>query len=266
MSTATTSTAGTTTGVTPAGRVLALASTEVQLILRNRTVAVSSIVVPLALGVFWAFTFNSGGDPAMQAVVVALQLAVALGMGVYVTATQTVVARRHASVLKRLRTSGLSDGGLLAATVAPSVVLGLFQLLVFAAINVATGAPPPMDYLPLALAVVGGLALVVTAALATSVVTPSPERSQITTLPLTFVLLGSGIFLAIADLANWWQAFLLVPGGAIGQLSKLALEGSTWAPGLAGLPAVLPSIVAIVVWPIVFGMLAMRRFRWDSRH
>ncbi len=118
--------------------------------LRNKTVAVSSILLPVGLGVFWAFQFRSDGDPARQAVGVALQLAVALGMGIYVTATQTIVARRHARVLKRMRTSGLSDGGLLVATMAPSVVLGLVQLAVFAVVNVVTGAPQPSDPVPLA--------------------------------------------------------------------------------------------------------------------
>jgi ABC-2 type transport system permease protein len=250
---------------TQAGRVLALAATEVRLIMRNRTVAVSSILLPVGLGVFWAAQFRGDGDPARQAVSIALQLAVAMGMGIYVTATQTLVARRHARVLKRMRTSNLSDGGLLVATVTPSVVLGLLQLAVFAVVNVVTGAPQPIDMLPLAIAVVGGLALVVTAALATSVVTPSPERSQITTLPLTFLMLGAGVVLAIAPATGWWHALVAVPGAAIGDLAQLAMTGGAWAPGVAGLPAVLPTLAAVVVWPVVFGVLALRRFRWDPR-
>ena len=78
----------TTTAVTgtPTGRVAALAAAETRLVLRNRTLLVSSLVVPLGLGLFWVLTF-SGQNPATA---VALQLAVAVGMGLYVTATQTV--------------------------------------------------------------------------------------------------------------------------------------------------------------------------------
>lgn len=256
-------TTATLNSTTPASRVLALALTEVKLVLRNRTVAVSSMVVPLALGAVWAFTF--GGNPATQAIVVALQLGVVLGMGIYVTSTQTLVARRHARVLKRMRTSGLSDRGLLLATVAPSVVLGLVQMLIFVVFNVASGAPLPADGVPLVLAVLGGLALAVTAALATAAITPSPERSQITTLPLTFVLLGGAAAMAVLPLTGWWQALVAVPGAALGQLVQLAMTGQTWAAGAAGLPLVLPSVVALVVWPVLFGMLAMRKFRWDPR-
>jgi ABC-2 type transport system permease protein len=262
MTTATTTAASSTS----TSRMLALAGAETRLIMRNRTVAVSSILIPIGLGVFWALTFRGDGGPEAYAVVIALQLAVVLGMGVYVTATQTLVARRQTRVLKRMRTTGLSDAELLLATVAPIVVLGLFQLAVFAVINLLTGVPVPTEPVALAVAILGGLALAVTSALATTIVTPSPERAQITTLPLVFVLLGAAIVLAIAPLGGFWQALVVVPGAAVGQLSQLAMTGGTWAPGLAGLPAAAPALLASVIWPVVFGMLALRKFRWDPRH
>lgn len=251
---------------TATSRALVLAITETRLILRNKTVAVSSVVLPLALGVFWSFQFESVGDPARQAVSITLQLAVALTMGLYLTATQTLVARRHTRVLKRMRTSGLSDSGLLAGTLTPSVVLALFQLAVFAVVNVVTRTPLPRDPLPLVLALLGGVALVVAAALATSVVTPSPERAQITTLPLMFLMLGVGVVAAIAPAEGWWPVLMVVPGAAVGDLTQLAMTGGTWSAGAAGLPATLPPLVALVIWPAVFGMFAARRFRWDPRH
>lgn len=247
-------------------KVLALAATEIKLVLRNRTTAVASVAIPIALGLFWVLTFDAGSDPRLWATVAALQLAVVLAMGVYVTSTQTVVARRHNRVLKRMRTSGISDTGLLVATVAPSLAIALVQLLIFTTANAIAGAPLPVDPLPLALGLLGGLALCVTAALATTVVTPSPERSQITTLPLTFVLLGGVVVLSIAPLTGWWQALVALPGAAIGQLAQLGFAGGTWSAGLGGLPALLPAVVALLVWPVVFGVLAKRRFRWDPRH
>jgi ABC-2 type transport system permease protein len=245
---------------------LSLATTELRLVLRNRTVAVSSIAVPLALGVLWAFTFDAGGDPARYAMVPALQLGVVLGMAVYVTATQTLVARRYAGVLKRMRTSGLSDRGLLVATLTPSLALGLLQMLVFVAFHVGTRAPLPVDPVPLVLALLGGLALAVTAALATAVVTPSPERAQITTLPLTFLLLGGAVVTAVIPLdVAPLQLLALVPGAGIGQLVQLAMIGGMWSAGLGGVPLVVLPVVGLVAWSVVFGMYAARRFRWDQR-
>ncbi len=252
-------------GRTPSSRVLALAATELRLIVRNRTAAVSAIALPLGIGLFWAFTFDTDGEPARQSVVLSLQLAVVLGMSVYVTATQTLVARRETRVLKRMRTSGLTDAGLLVATTSPCVVLGIVQLAVFAVIDAVTGTPAPSDPLPLVLAVIGGLALAVTAAFATAVVTATAERAQITTMPIVFVMLGGAVGLSAVPLDGWWQALVLFPGAALGQLVQLAMTGGTWEPGPAALPAVLGSAVALVGWPVVFGTLAMRNLRWDPR-
>ena len=245
-------------------KVLALAAAESKLVMRNRTVAISSFVLPVALGAFWAWSFGGEtGSPLMAALVVALQIAVVLGMGVYVTATQTIVARRHNRVLKRLRTSGLSDAGLLAAIVIPTILIGAVQLAIFAVVNVVTGTPAPADPLALVLAVLAGLALVVTAALATSVVTPSPERAQITTLPLVFVLLGAAIAVVFVPIQSWWQALAAVPGAGIGQLMRIAFGGA--AGDAAAVSPLLAATAGLLVWSGVFAWLAMRSFRWDPR-
>jgi ABC-2 type transport system permease protein len=266
----TTTTAATPTTSSPAAKAVALALAETRLMLRNRTVAVSSVVLPLALGAMFAYTFRSGSDdgavpPFVFASLVASQLAVVVGMTVYVTATQTVVARRHSLVLKRMRTSGLPDGGLLAATLAPCLVIALVQLLLFVPFDLYIGVPAPVDPLALVLAVVGGLALAVTAALATTTVTASPERAQITTLPMVFVLLGAAVAVALLPAAGWWQALAAVPGAAVGLLVRFAFLGGGWEAGAGGLPAIVPALVALVVWPVVFAVLARRSFRWEPR-
>jgi hypothetical protein len=44
------------------------------------------------------------------------------------------------------------------------------------------------------------------------------------------------------------------------------MTGGSWSAVTAGLPAILPPLVALVVWPVVFWVLAARGFRWDPRH
>ena len=251
----------------PAGRVLALATAEVRLLVRNRTAAISSLFVPVAFGVFFAVTFDGGaaGSPGVWPVVVGLQLVLTFTMGVYITITQTVVARRQSRVLKRMRTSSLTDVGVLLATTGPAVATAAVHLALYAVIDTLLGAPFPADPVPLVLAVVGGLAVCVTAGFATTIVTPSSERAQITTLPLFFLMFGAAIVLPIFPVDSWWQALVLVPGAPIGQLTQLAYVGGTWSPGLLGLPAALPALVGLVVWPVLFGLLARRNFRWDPR-
>jgi len=165
-----------------------------------------------------------------------------------------------------MRSRGLSDRGLLVATVDPSIGLGIVQLVIFAVFDAVTGKAVPADVVPLVLAMLGGVVMLVAAALATAAITPSPERAQITTLPLTFLVLGgvvtaSAIPLTIPAL----QALALVPRPAIGQLVQLAMTGETWSPGFAGLPVVVPALVGLVLWTVMFGRLAMRKFRWEPR-
>ncbi|WP_300014999.1 ABC transporter permease [Pseudonocardia sp.] len=256
-----------TATTSPAGRVLALAAAEVRLLLRNRTAAISSLFLPVAFGAFFAFTFDPGSsaDPGLWSLVVALQLVLTFTMGVYTTITQTVVARRQSRVLKRMRTTSLSDTGVLLATTGPAVATAVVHLALYAVINTVLGAPFPADPVPLVLAALGGLAVCVTAGFATTVVTPSPERAQITTLPLFFAMFGAAFVVPILPLDSWWQALVLVPGAPIGLLAQLAFTGGTWAPGLLGLPAALPGLLSLVVWPVVFTVLARRSFRWDPR-
>jgi ABC-2 type transport system permease protein len=254
----------------PMSKVLALATTETRLLMRNRTVAVSSVFIPLLMGAFFAYTFTQGegrdAPPVLFAMVVASQVAIVIGMTVYVTATQTVVARRQNGVLKRMRTSGISDVGLLVATIAPCVVIGLLQLVLFVPFNAFVGVPIPPDPLALVLAVVGGFALTVTAALATTVVTSTPERAQITTLPLVFVILGAAVAVVVIPSGGWWQVLVAVPGAAVGELAQYGIVGGGWEPDVGGLPALVPALLALVAWPVVFSVLAVRSFRWDPRN
>lgn len=247
-------------------RVAALGGAEIRLLLRNRTVAISSLFLPVAFGLFFAYTFDpASGGPGLWGMVVAAQLVLTFTMGVYIAATQTVVARRHHRVLKRMRTSGMSDAGLLAATVSPALAIAAVHLVIYAVLDVVLGAPAPVDVLSLVLAVVGGLAVCVAGAFATTLVTPSPERAQITTLPLFLVMFAAAFAAPLLPAGTVWQLVSLLPGAAVGQFAQFAFVGGTWAPGLLGLPAVLPALVGLVVWPVVFAVVARRWFRWDPR-
>jgi ABC-2 type transport system permease protein len=58
---------------------------------------------------------------------------------------------------------------------------------------------------------------------------------------------------------------MAVPGADLGRLTALAYSGGTWAIGVAGLPAALPAVLALIVWPLLLGWLAARYFRWEPK-
>lgn len=239
-----------------------LTATELRVLWRNRTAGFSAVALPLALGIFWAFIYPRD-TPTQWATIVALQLSAVLGMSIYSTATATIVARKANLVLKRLRTSEIGNASLLAGLMVPGATLGIAQLVVFAALDAALGAPVPADPGVLVLAVLAGLSLCLSAALATTLITPTPERAHITTLPLLFVLIAGAIALPMLRSGVLPQALMAVPGASVGRLTALAFRGGAWTVGTAGLPVVLPALLALAAWPLVFTGLATRYFRWQ---
>ena len=93
-------------------------------------------------------------------------------------------------------------------------------------------------------------------------ITPSAERAQITTLPLTFLLLGAAIAMSFLPMEGWFRAVLLVPGAGIGVLSRWAVEGGMWADG--AVTALLP-IAVTLLWAFELVRFSRKRFRWDPR-
>ncbi|NUT50986.1 MAG: ABC transporter permease, partial [Saccharothrix sp.] len=161
--------------------IAALGVAELKLLLRNRTAAAMAVLLPLAMGLFFAFTV--GDQPGGWTMVLTLQLLFSFGFTVYLTATTALTARRQDLYLKRLRTGAASDVVVLTGVLLPVVVLGLGQSLVLMGVSVAAGAPLPARPELLLVAVVGGVALSCAAGVATSGVTGTAELAQITTAP-----------------------------------------------------------------------------------
>lgn len=244
------------------GAFSAVATAETKVLWRNRTAAFTGIALPILLGAFFTFVMHPH-DATTWAILAGLQLAMTLAYGVYTTATSAVVARRHTLVLKRLRTSDTPDAALLAGTVAPPVGIALGQLVVLGLVDVTVGAPVPADPALLVLAAVLGLAMYLAAALATTPMSTSPERAQLTTLPLAFLAMASGAVLPVLGSGTLAQALTALPGAGIGRLTALAFDGGPWEAGPGGLPAALPALLSLLVWTAVLGALARRYFRWE---
>lgn len=230
--------------------VLALARTELKLLLRNKTVATSAVLMPLMVGVFVSLNPPTGAGPEVWSVVISAQLLMVLGLTVYFAATAALAARREDRYLKRLRSGEASDAVILAGLLTPVVVLALLQSALMLAISLFMGAPMPVNPLPIALGLVLGTGLCLAAGIATSGRTSSSEQAQITTLPLFFVLIGGAVLSAASPLA------LLLPGGGLASLVRIAMTGSG---------PLLPAIGSLLAWTLLLALLAKTWFRWESR-
>ncbi|MCE3555179.1 hypothetical protein LWC33_27470 [Pseudonocardia sp. RS11V-5] len=68
-------------------------------------------------------------------------------------------------------------------------------------------------------------------------------------------MVAAAVMVAVVSAGGWPGLLALLPGGAIGALSRIA-SGAPWMPYPLG---------SLVAWPVLFGWLAMRNFRWDAR-
>lgn len=235
--------------------IASIATSELRMLVRNRLVAACALLLPLLLGAFFVFGFPLDGPAGFTA---ALLLAVVAGMGVYVTATTTLAARRQTLFLKRLRSGAASDAQIILGLVAPIVVVNVLQVaIVFTALGVTAESSPVQPWL-LVLVVLAVEVMFAALALATAGVTNSPEHAQVTTLPLFFIAVGAPVLAALTprDGAGWLVE--LLPAGALPGLFDAAWNGGD----LSRVPLLLGLTLA---WALVAVIVARAMFRWEPR-
>ena len=233
-------------------RVLALATSEMRILLRNKLVCATALLLPLGLGALIA----SDGESGSWGDVVAMQLVFVMLFCVYATATTSLAARRRQLVLKRLRSGELSDPQILAGLLAPLLVLAAVQSLLLVACAVAFGAPLPDRPFALVPAYLFGSIMAASIALATAAFTASAELVQVTVAPFFLAALVSATWVlsAAPDAVTWLMH--LTPGGA---LADLVRQG--WEDG----GALLPPVAGLLVWTAIGCAITRRWFRWEPR-
>jgi ABC-2 type transport system permease protein len=253
-------------------RVLALASAEIRLLLRNRTAVVSSLLGPgLLLGSVAVIDVSNGLEldgPDF----IARAIGITLTFVAYYNLVTTFVARREELVLQRMRTGELTDGEILLGTAVPTLLVTVVQILVVAVGMVALGRwSTPVDVVLPLLALLGGGALMVVLAAATTSFTRTVEAAQFTTLPLVLAAtFCSGLLVALSGFPQQLaQVFRLLPLTPVVELSRLGLVGETWsghAVDTAGAWAAAPVPLAVLAgWLVIGAVVARRVFRWAPR-
>lgn len=238
--------------------MLPIARSELVQIFRNRSVLVTSFVIPVAVGAFFIYqhdTFAAIGSLGYIAAIVMLTVSV---FGLYSTTVTTLVDRRQNLFLKRLRSTAASDAGILTGLVLPATAIALVQVgLILAVLGVVTGAPESVGLL--AVAVVATVALMIALGLATAGITRTPEHAQITALPVSLGVIAVASWVGIAGTESLTLLKRLLPGGAATELVVQAWEGGT------PLGDSLLLLAPTAAWIVVAVALAARLFRWDPR-
>lgn len=228
----------------------AIARAELLMLLRNRTVLASAVLLPVAFGAFFVFSGARNGSAAYASACIVVGLS---AMGTYSVSTTTLAARRQSHFLKRLRSAVPSDAHILLGTTLPVLVVNVVQLsIVLVVLGTTTGDRLALPWL-LGITVIAAEAMFITLAMATAGVTGSPESAQYTCLPVFMGTIVVAVWALMSDtpIAGW------LPGGGIALLAEASWSGDlegTWT-------YLLPTIG----WVVVGWLTAKLLFRWDIR-
>ncbi|WP_409328438.1 ABC transporter permease [Trujillonella humicola] len=253
-------------------RVRVLAGAETRLLVRNRTALVNSVLLPLLLVAAVPALGLGGDEVAAGPQLLVAAVGVTLVFLTYYNLVTTFVARREELVLQRMRTGELSEAEVLLGTAAPTLLVTLGQVaLVTAGVAVIGEWAAPVDVVLPLVALVGGAALMVLLALASTAFTRSPESAQITTLPLVVATTAlSGLLYPLSVLPGQLaDVARLLPLTPVVELTTLGLTGRT-ADGdvvdLAGAWAAAPLPLAVLAaWLLAGAVVVPRVFRWAPR-
>ena len=240
--------------------MIQLSIVELRLLLRRRITAFSVLVVPVGLAALTLFG-ERPDDTAMWGRTLSTNFVLLTMLSAYLVSLTVFTARRQARVLKRLRTSELSDTAILGGVLAPVVVVGLAQTVAYLVFCVATGAPAPTAPVPVVAGVVLGVAVATAAGVATACLTRTVEATQLTGTPV--LLAGvAGTFMTTSA-----EPAVAAAGLAMPLAGPADLVARGWSAGITieDLPVVPLDLASSVLWLVVAGVVFHRAFRWDPR-
>ena len=238
--------------------MLPIAQSELIQLFRNRAVLITSLIMPVAVSIFFISyrdTFSGIGSLGYVAAVLVFTIA---AFGLYATTVTTLAARRQNLFLKRLRSTATPDATILSGLVLPVSVIATVQvgviLIVFASVGGA-----PADALLLVAALVVTFAMMLALAIATAGVTNSPEHAQVTTLPLSLGVIAVASWVGITGTESLALLKRMLPGGSATELIVNAWNGGV--PLAESMLLLAPTLV----WVLVAILLATQMFRWEPR-
>ncbi len=235
-----------------------IAQSEMIQLLRNRTVLVTSLIMPMASSIFFIYyrdVFEEIGSLGYVGAVIIFTIA---AFSLYSTAVTTLAARSQNLFIKRLRSTAASDPAILSGLVLPIVVVSVVQVgLILGAFAAVSGRP---DNIPLlATAVASTFTLMFALGLATADLTRSPEAAQVTTLPISLGIIAVVSWVGITGTESLTWLKRLLPGGSATELVVNAWNGGV--PLSESLILLAPTLA----WIVVAIALASRLFRWEPQ-
>lgn len=235
-----------------------IARSELLQIFRNRAVLITSLIMPVAVSIFFINSRETFARIGSLGYVGAVLIFTIAAFTLYATTVTTLAARRQDLFLKRLRSTAAGDAAILSGLVAPVTAISLLQIAVILSVFATVGTAPV--HIPLlVVGVVASFAMMLALGVATAGVTNSPEHAQVTALPLSLGVIAVATWVGITGTESLAPLKRVLPGGAATELVVNAWNGG--APLTDSLLLLVPTIG----WVMAAVALASRMFRWEPR-
>ncbi|MBB5851149.1 ABC transporter permease [Amycolatopsis umgeniensis] len=238
--------------------MLSIAHSELIQIFRNRSVLITSFVMPIAICAFFVYQHETFAKIGSLGYIAAIVMFTVCAFGLYASSVTTLASRRQNLFLKRLRSTAAGDASILIGLVLPVTVIALVQVaVIMTVLGVVTGTPANIGLL--VLAVLATVAMMIGLGLATAGLTNSPEHAQVTTLPVSLGVIAVASWVGISGTEDLTLLKRLLPGGSATELAVNA-----WNGGVAVSESLL-LLAPTLAWVVVAVVLASRLFRWEPR-
>lgn len=248
-------------GAAPLGRqVLAQASMEARLMVRNGEQLLLAVVIPvlvLAGGVAGAHRVGIHFDERAVDALTPGVLALAVMSTAFTSLAIATGFERRYGVIKRLGASPLPRSGLLMGKVGGLLVVELMQVVVIAAVGLALGWEPDTSAVSVVAAL---LALLVGtfafASLGLFLAGALRAEATLAAANLVYLLLmaGGAVVLPADAYGGAGHVLTWLPSGALGEAMRSALTDGTVAVG---------PLVVLVAWGALGTVLTARTFTWE---
>jgi ABC-2 type transport system permease protein len=245
-------------GAAPLGRqVLAQASMESRLMLRNGEQLLLAVVIPVIVligGVEGArhLDLNLSHRPVDEFAPGVLALAV-MSTAFTSLAIATGFERRY-GVIKRLGSSPLPRSGLLLGKVGALLLVELLQVVVISLVALGLGWQPHVSVLAALLAIVLGTAAFASLGLFVAGVLRAEATLAAANLVYLLLMAGGAVVLPSTAYGGFGGVARLLPSGALGD----GLRAALWSGDVRW-----TSLLVLTVWTAIGATLTARTFRWE---
>ena len=245
-------------GSAPLGRqVLAQASMEARLMLRNGEQLLLAVVIPVIVlvgGVEGSRHLGISFSRAPIDVFAPGVLALAVMSTAFTSLAIATGFERRYGVIKRLGSSPLPRSGLLLGKVGALLLVEVLQVLVISAVALALGWSPHPALLPAVLSIVLGTAAFASLGLFVAGVLRAEATLAAANLVYLLLMAGGAVVLPSTAYGAFGHVATLLPSGALGD----ALRHASWTGEFRW-----TSLLVLAVWALIGTVLTARTFKWE---